>query len=315
MNNYSKYVILIKIDGERDYEWKEVFSRTIPEFEIRIWPFINDPSEIDFALLWNPPEDLFKTIQKLKIIFSVGAGLDHLTQCPTLPSKVPIIRMIDPSLTKGVIEYVLYHILRIQRRMDDYTKLKLKKHWKRLDHQQSFEICVGIMGVGEIGAAVALNLVSLGYKVCGWSKTNKVFEGVDSYVGLSELSRFLASVNILIIVLPLTSATRNIINSDKLLMLPRGSHLINVGRGGLIIEDHLLALIKSGHIASAALDVFENEPLPESHEFWINDNIFITPHIAGQTNPVTAAKFIISNIEKFKLGINMIGEVDLEDYR
>ncbi|MBL10311.1 MAG: glyoxylate/hydroxypyruvate reductase A [Acidiferrobacteraceae bacterium] len=315
MNRHSKYVMLIKIDGKRDHEWNEAFAQTIPDLEIRIWPFINDPSEIDFALLWHPPEDLFRSIQNLKVIFSVGAGVDHLTQCTTLPSKIPIIRMIDPSLKKGVAEYVLYHVLRIQRRMNDYMKHQLEKQWQRLDHQEASQISVGIMGVGEIGLAVALQLVALGYKVCGWSQTSKVFDSIDTYVGLNDLPSFLASANILVIVLPLTSSTRDIINADKLLMLPRGSHLINVGRGGLIVEDELLAFIKSGHIASAALDVFKSEPLRESHEFWINDNIFITPHIAGVTNPLTAVKFILSNIARFKLGVKMIGEVNIEDYR
>ena len=315
MNNQSNDVMLVKISPNRNPEWVSAFKEVLPDLEIRVWPCVGDPNEINLALLWDPPDELFSTVQNLDVIFSVGAGVDHLIGCATIPTNVTIVRMIDADLTAGMVEYVLYHVLRIHRNMDSYIEQNLKRQWVVLPHKPANELCVGIMGVGELGSAVATSLHTLGYHVQGWSRTPKLFPGIQSFFGMSQLPSFLAETNVLVVLLPLTSATTGIINLDRLMELPLGSYVVNPGRGLLIVEDDLLLALKLGHISGAALDVFGNEPLPVTHKFWTNEKVFVTPHIASLTNPATAAVSIAKNIKRRKEGATMKGLIDIEDYR
>jgi glyoxylate/hydroxypyruvate reductase A len=315
MNNQSKDVMLVKISPNRDPEWVSAFKEVLPDLEIRVWPFVGDPKEINLALLWDPPDELFSTVGGLDVIFSVGAGVDHLIECSEIPTDVPIVRMIDVDLTAGMVEYILYHVLRIHRNMDSYFEQNLKRQWAVLPYKPANELCVGIMGVGELGSAVASSLHTLGYQVQGWSRTPKSLPGIQSLFGISQLSSFLAETNILVILLPLTNATTGIISLDRLMELPLGSYVINAGRGLLIVEDDLLLALELGHISGAALDVFGNEPLPVTHKFWTNEKVFVTPHIASLTNPATAVASIAKNIKRHKEGATMKGLIDINDYR
>nr|ADI22162.1 phosphoglycerate dehydrogenase and related dehydrogenases [uncultured gamma proteobacterium HF0200_24F15] len=314
MKSGSADVLLLKSDIDCSTQWVSAFAKAMPDLEVRVWPDVGKTNEINLALLWHPPPELFKSLNNLEVIFSAGAGIDHLIDCPTLPTDVPIVRMIDPALTAGMVEYVLFHVIRFHRRMDLYEQQQRRHLWNVLPQCQSEDICVGLMGMGILGAAVANALCFMGYEVRGWSRTEKVLHGVTSFVGPSDLSSFLESSQILVLLLPLTSSTMRIIDARRLGELPEGACVINAGRGNLIVEEDLLDALNSGHISAAALDVFEVEPMLRDHPNWENRRIFVTPHIASITYPHSAATAITRNIERYREGIEMEGLVEVTDY-
>ena len=309
--NQVKPVLLVKRDLDIP-TWVQALNQQMPALEVRIWPELGDPSEIEFALLWMPPPELFTQLSNLEVIFSVGAGIDHLLACPSLPRNIPIVRMVEPGLTSGMVEYVLYNVLRFHRGMDRYDAQQRAAHWSVLPQISAEARSIGIMGLGMIGQAVAELLVTMGFKVHGWSQTRKVLPGVNSYVGEAERNAFLQNTEILVAVLPSTLATVGLIDARLLARLPRGAFLINVGRGDLIREGDLLHALDREHLAGAALDVFSQEPLPVGHPFWRHPRVSITPHVASITQADTAVAHVVTNIGRWQAGQTLSHVVDLE---
>ena len=304
--------LLLKIDEHRVEAWTAALADALPEMRIRIWPDIEDPNEIRYALLWKPPATLFEGLESLEVIFSVGAGFDHLLACPTLPAGIPVIRMVEPELTAGMVEYVVFNVLRYHRRMDQYQRFQEQRVWQVLDQIPAHDTTVGIMGLGVMGAASARVLACMNYRLLGWSRTGKTIPGLQSFVGTEELGQFLAETRILVILLPLSRDTRKLIDRDVLWQLPRGAFLINAGRGELVNQPDLIEALDSGQIAGAALDVFDDEPLPAEHRFWHHPMVVLTPHIASLTNPPTAVEFVAENIERHRAGHPLRYVVDFE---
>jgi len=304
--------LLLKIDEHRVEAWTAALADALPEMRIRIWPDIEDPNEIRYALLWKPPATLFEGLESLEVIFSVGAGFDHLLACPTLPAGIPVIRMVEPELTAGMVEYVVFNVLRYHRRMDQYQRFQEQRIWQVLGQIPAHDTTVGIMGLGVMGAASARVLASMNYRLLGWSRTGKTIPGLQSFVGTEELGQFLAQTRILVILLPLSRDTRKLIDRDVLWQLPRGAFLINAGRGELVNQPDLIEALDSGQIAGAALDVFDDEPLPAEHRFWHHPMVVLTPHIASLTNPPTAVEFVAENIERHRAGHPLRYVVDFE---
>ncbi len=290
--------LLLHIDSERVPAWAAALRATLPEMPIRIWPDRGDLGQIRYALLWKPPPELFDGLHNLQVIFSVGAGIDHLTSCPTLPADVPVVRMVEPVLTAGMVEYVIYNVIRFHRRMHEYGEQQRRAQWQVLPQVTASDVTIGIMGLGVLGGAAATMLTRMNYRVTGWSRSRKSVPGVRSYVGELELSEFLSNTQVLVMLLPLDETTQHILNKGTLAQLPRGASIINASRGGCINENDLLNALDQGYISGAALDVFEAEPLPEAHVFWRHPNISITPHAASLTNPVTAVQFVAENIRR-----------------
>ncbi|MED5406364.1 MAG: glyoxylate/hydroxypyruvate reductase A [Pseudomonadota bacterium] len=304
--------LLLKIDEHRVAAWTAALADALPEMRIRIWPDIEDPNEIRYALLWKPPATLFEGLESLEVIFSVGAGFDHLLACPTLPAGIPVIRMVEPELTAGMVEYVVFNVLRYHRRMDQYQRFQEQRVWQVLDQIPAHDTTVGIMGLGVMGAASARVLACMNYRLLGWSRTGKTIPGLQSFVGTEELGQFLAQTRILVILLPLSRDTRKLIDRDVLWQLPRGAFLINAGRGELVNQPDLIEALDNGQIAGAALDVFDDEPLPAEHRFWRHPMVVLTPHIASLTNPPTAVEFVAENIERHRAGHPLRYVVDFE---
>ncbi len=304
-------VLLLKSDIERP-GWPAALRARLPDLEVRVWPALGDPGEIDYALVWRPGADLLTRLPALRIIFSLGAGLDHLlNERVRLPPGVPIVRMVDPALTEGMSEYAVYMSLRFHRRMGEYDAQQRERVWRVLTPQpRAGERCIGVMGLGEIGGDIAVKLAGLGFDVSGWSRSPRKLENVRTLHGEAGLAAMLERSQILICVLPLTGETRGILNRDSLGRLPRGSYLINAGRGAHLVEDDLLSLLASGHLAGAALDVFEREPLAPTHPFWDHPRIVVTPHAASLTNPETAAVNIVDNIRRQRAGQALRNLVD-----
>ena len=307
--------LLLHIDSERAPTWAAALKSALSDVPVRIWPELGDPDQIRYALLWKPPSCLFDGLHNLQVIFSVGAGIDHLLSCTTLPAGVPVVRMVEPVLTAGMVEYVVYNVIRFHRRMREYDVQQQKTQWRVLPQITAGDVTIGIMGLGVLGEAAAAVLTKMNYRVTGWSRSRKNLPGVRSYVGELELSDFLSDTQILVMLLPLDEATRHILNRGTLAQLPSGACVINAGRGGLIREKDLLSALDKGHISGAALDVFETEPLPKPHPFWRHPNVTVTPHAASLTNPATAVQFVAENIRRYRNGMSLKHVVVPSDWR
>jgi glyoxylate/hydroxypyruvate reductase A len=303
--------LLFKSEIDRADLWAEALGRCDPALEVRVWPEIGAPAEIDYALVWKPPRGLLRSLANLKLIFSLGAGVDHLTSDPELPPDVPVLRMVEPGLTAGMTEYVVMSVLMHHRRMVDYAGMQRDKVWEILPTPLAAERKVGVMGLGVLGADAATALTGLGFEVAGWSRTPKSIPGISGFHGAGQLEAFLARSEILVCLLPLTEGTRGILNARTLALLPRGAALINVGRGDLLAEDDLLRALDSGQVGAATLDVFAIEPLASAHPFWAHPRVVVTPHCASITVPDSGARAVIENIRRLETGEPLLHVADL----
>ena len=289
--------------------WREELQARMPELEVRIWPEVGDPAEIELALVWRAPPGELARYPNLKAILSLAAGIEWLVIDPTLP-EVPIARMVDPSLTRTMSEYVLLAVLRHHREFDRFEREQRACSWAYSFPPQAADRSVGIMGLGELGASAARQLVAHGFPVLGWSRTPKAIEGVTSYSGHGELHAFLHRSQVLVCMLPLTAETRGILDAGTFNGLPHGAFVINVARGDHLVEADLLAALDSGHLAGATLDVFRTEPLSVEDPLWRHPKVLITPHVASYSLPSTAAYGVVDNIRRALAGQPLRHQVD-----
>jgi len=291
--------------------WRAQLTRLTRELDVRVWPEIGDPTEINYALVWRPEPGFLASLPNLKLILSLGAGVDHLVCDPQLPRHIPIVRLVDPHMTDAMSEYVVLQVLRLHRRDLDYRAQQEAGIWRELDQQNAAERRVGILGLGELGQDAAKKLSALGFDVAGWSRSEKNLGGVTSFAGAAGFAPLLSRSEILICLLPLTTETEGILNASTLALLPRGAALVNAARGAHLVEEDLLAALASGQVSAAVLDVFREEPLPADHPFWRHPRVILTPHVAAFTNPTTAAPIILDNIRRFEDGRPLLNRVDL----
>lgn len=304
--------LLFKSDIDRPDQWSAALKRYDPKIEVRVWPEAGSPAEIEYALVWKPQRGLLKRFPNLKAIFSLGAGIDHLLDDPELPPNVPVVRMVEPGLTSGMTEFVVMSALMHHRRMVDYMATQNDKMWAQLPVPLAADRRVGVMGMGVLGAAAATALAGLGFDVAGWSRTPKPVPGVTGFQGPVFMEAFLSRSDILVCLLPQTAETRGILNSRAFAMMPRGAVVINVARGGLLVEDDLLSAINSGQLSGASLDVFSYEPLVPEHPFWTHPRIVVTPHCAAVTVPDSGARVVIDNIRRLESGQGLTDVVDIK---
>jgi len=291
--------------------WQAQLARLTQQLDIRVWPEIGNPMEIDYALVWRPEPGFLASLPSLKLILSLGAGVDHLLGDPQLPRHIPIVRLVDPHMTDAMSEYVVLQVLRLHRRDLDYRAQQEAGVWRELDQQNAAARRVGILGLGELGQDAAKKLKALGFDVAGWSRSEKNLGGIASYAGAAGFAPLLSRSEILICLLPLTTETEGILNANTLALLPKGAALVNAARGAHLVEEDLLAALASGQISTAVLDVFREEPLPAGHPFWRHPRVIVTPHVAAFTNPTTAAPIILDNIRRFEDGRPLLNQVDL----
>jgi glyoxylate/hydroxypyruvate reductase A len=281
----------------------------MPELSFRTVDALGDPAEIDIALIWKAPAVLAQ-LSGLKAILALGAGVDQL-DAAKLPKGVPLARLVDPTLTRSMVEYCRLAVLRHHRRFDEFERTRSTRQWRYAVPRAPESRSVGILGLGELGRAVALDLAAGGFRVSGWSRTPKRIEGIACHSGADGLARMLAGTEILINLLPLTAETANILNKQLFEAMPRGAAVINVGRGGHLVDADLIEALASGRIAAATLDVFRQEPLPEDHPFWAEPAILVTPHVASSGGPSTAAPQIVENIRRARAGEALLNAVDV----
>ncbi|MBB6252444.1 2-hydroxyacid dehydrogenase [Nitrospirillum iridis] len=292
-------------------DWAAELNAQLPDIEVRVWPDgMGDPAEIDTALVWKPPAGLLASLPNLKVIFSLGAGVDALLADPTLPD-LPLVRMVEPGLTEGMTEYVCLHVLRWHRDAPLFEAQQRDIVWQQLTHQPlARERRVGILGLGALGSDAARALKALRFDVAGWSRSPKDLDGITTYHGADGLAPFLARTDILVCLLPLTPDTEDILDAGLFAQLPRGAVVINAARGRHLVEQDLLAALDGGHLAGATLDVFRTEPLPRDHPFWTHPKVTVTPHVAAITQARTAVEQVVGGLKRLAAGQALVNLVD-----
>lgn len=279
--------------------WIKALKQHEPDLEIEVYPNVKYPEKVEFVLSWKHPHGVFKEFPNLKMISSMGAGVDHIISDDSIPKHIKITRVVDDQLTKDMSVFVLSLVL---EKIRDLSFHHCNNKWEQKIYQRPEDVQVGIMGMGVLGVAAAEILTNNGFNVTGWSKSPKNMPAVTTFHGNDQLEDFLRDSDILICLLPLTPETENILNKDLFGKLPKNAYLINVARGKHLVEKDLLEALRSGQLSGASLDVFREEPLPHDHEFWKDPKIRITPHIASITNPSTVAPQIVENYLNMKNG-------------
>ncbi len=263
--------------------------------------FEGKPLDARYAVVWLPPAELVTTERGLQAVFNAGAGVERLLAMPGLPTELPILRLVDAGMAPKMAEYVCFYIARITRGLHRFGGPQAVRDWN-VDRPRGTPPTVGVLGLGATGAQIAQAAALFGYPVHGWSRTAKSLPGIECFAGAERLDGFLRGTSILVDALPLTDETRDLLDRERLSKLPAGSHLINVGRAATVVDDDLLALLDSGHLASAVLDVFRTEPLPAEHPFWHHPRVTVTPHISGPTPREPAARQIAEAIVALEAG-------------
>jgi len=294
--------------------WAAAVRAIDPGRPVFIWPDLPDPARIAYILAWHPPAEALADLPNLAAIFSLGAGVEHILSRP-LPPGVPLARIVSDDLTDRMVEWVTLQVLIHHRRQRRYDRLQRAHRWQELRQPVAAEVRVGVMGMGAIGAAAAAMLARLGFRVAGWSRTPKTVPGIESFHGEAGLDGFLARTDILVVLLPLTEATRGLLALPLFRKLARdgalgGPVLVNAGRGGLQVEADIAAAIDTGVLAGASLDVFESEPLDPSSPLWDMEDVVITPHCAGWSDPEALVRQIMDQVAALEAGRPLRNVVD-----
>jgi glyoxylate/hydroxypyruvate reductase len=296
--------------------WEAAMRKVAPGLDVRIWPDrVGDAKDIHYAAAWLPPPDVLRDLPNLKVIFSLGAGVDAILKDRTLPNSVPIVRVNSDDLTMRMAEYVVLHVLmhhRQQRRIDANQR---RNFWDSFPTHGASALSVGIMGMGVMGEASALRLRDLGFQVAGWSRSRKDIPGVQSFAGASEFDAFLARTDVLVSLLPATPETDGIINRAVLRKLSRkgpfgAPYLINAGRGRQQVAGDIIAALDAGELYGATLDVFAVEPLPADDPLWAHPKVTVTPHCAADSDPEVICAYIYGQMQRHQSGQPLQNVVD-----
>jgi glyoxylate/hydroxypyruvate reductase len=307
--------LLVAITQWEPEPWIERFRRLMPERRVVALGDRFDPAEVRYVASWKHPAGSLAALPHLEVIFSLGAGVDHLMGDPRLP-EVPVVRVVDEDLTTRMSEYVVLHCLMHLRQQRRYDGQQRQRVWVDDRFQPAArEVRVGLMGLGVLGQDAARKLAVLGFDVAGWSRSSKALDRLPSFSGEDGLKAFLNQTDILVCLLPLTAGTRGILNRSLFAQLAPagrlgGPFLINPGRGGLQVEGDILACLADGTLKGATLDVFETEPLPSDSPFWAHPAVTVTPHNAAMSDPESVGAQIVEQIRRFEAGEGLRNVVD-----
>lgn len=295
----------------RAAKMRAVFAAEAPEIAFFDREDTVDPAEVRYLATWTPPAEMTQRYSNLELLFSTGAGVDQF-DFATIPDHVALVRLVEPNLSAGMVEYVCGAVLALHRDFIAYGAAQRRGEWRERPFLLAPQRRVGVLGAGELGRAVLSALRPFGFPLAAWSRSPRTIEGVTHYSGAEGLDAMLAQTDILICLLPLTPDTHGILCHNLFEKLPQRASLINVGRGRHLVEQDLLRALESGRINQAILDVLHPEPLPPGHPFWTHPGILVTPHIASVTDAVGAARAIIANIRRHREGHSPEGLVARE---
>ena len=281
-------------------EWREVLARELPDTPIQLWPDIDDPASVEFAIFWlHDPADLHR-YPKLRAILSVTAGVEQF-RGGGFPD-VPIVRLCDQAMADEMAAYAVHWVVHFHRRLDTYLETQTEQEWHPLRMIAAHSFPVGILGFGVMGRRIGAALAHLGYPVNAWTRTGGQDPGVAHYRGPDGLEDLLRSSKTVLNVLPLTPATSGLMNADRFACFQTGSIYVAIGRGGTTVEADLLAALDDGPLGAAVLDVTASEPLPPKSPLWRHPRVRITPHVSGFTRARTAAPLVAENIRRIRRG-------------
>lgn len=308
--------ILLALSGWDTAPWIERFTRYSPGHDVVTANQDHDIKDIKYICAWKPTLGTLKKYSNLKIIFSLGAGVDHLFTDPELPD-VPVVRVVSDNLTMRMTEYVVQHVLMHHRQQRMLDGMQERKEWRDVEQPSADQVRVGIMGLGVLGVDAAKTLKSIGFQVSGWSRSEKQIEGIACFAGTDSLPAFLSVVDILVCLLPHTPETGGILNLKLCQLLAQDGPLpdafpalINAGRGKLQVESDIVEALNTGVLKGATVDVFETEPLPQSSPLWDHPRVTVTPHSAADSEPEAIARMISAQIKAFENGEPLRNVVD-----
>ena len=302
-------VFLFLCDAERGAVFASAFAEHLPDVRFSMDAGSVHPVDVRYIMTWKPPEDLTR-YPNLEAVFCIGAGVDQFANVK-LPSEVKLIRMVDESITRMIAEYVVMAVLSFHRNLHIYIDQQRRHVWNEVVPQaQCADRRVSVLGLGVLGEAALTKLRQFGFKLSGWSRSQRSIEGVDCYSGTDGLRAMVAGTDILVCLLPLTAQTVGILNADLFARLPKGASLVHAGRGRQLDADALMFALDREHLSGAFLDVVDPEPLPSEHSLWSHPKVIITPHVAAITQPASAAMTTIESLKRLRAGKIPVGLVD-----
>ena len=304
-------IVILRQDDKTEL-WKTALLNADPSIPIYSYEEEHPRDEIEMAIVWKHPKGTLGLYPNLKCISSFGAGVDFIFEDLDRPLDLPITRVVDPKLASDMSEFVLGQILSHLKHFNRYKMDQLQWIWEMRSYKRIEDISVGIMGMGALGKALASDLQKLNFRVHGWANSTKEGLNIPIYAGAAQRDEFLAVTDVLVCLLPLTDQTKGILNKELFGRLPKGAYIINVARGGHLVDDDLLEMIGQGHLSGASLDVFHTEPLQQHHPFWQHEKINLTPHIASVSDISSVTPQLLENYYRLKSGQPLLNVVSLE---
>jgi glyoxylate/hydroxypyruvate reductase A len=294
--------------------WRDALARELPEAEIDIWGQ-GRAGSADYAIAWAAPgKEFFAQNDRLKAFFCTGAGVEKLLTSADMPRSIPVIRLEDAGMGAQMADYCVYSVLHWLRRRSEYDEQQRAHVWKQLlPANDPADWPIGVFGLGVLGLQVAAAFHALGFNVNGFARSVHEHPGIRAFAeqgGAGDFAAFMRASRVLVIIAPLTPATQDLFARETLALLPPASYVVNVARGGLLVEEDLLELLNSGHLAGAALDVFRQEPLPQDHPLWSHPKVRITPHVSAITVIGPSAKQVAEKVRCLERGEAVSGVVD-----
>ncbi|CAM3608647.1 2-hydroxyacid dehydrogenase [Zobellia roscoffensis] len=304
-------IVIIRQDDKIEL-WKKALLEQQPDLEVYSYQEEHPKEKIEMALVWKHPNGALAHYPNLKLIASSGAGVDFIFEDESAPKNLPITRVVDDMLAKDMSEHVLAVILGHLKNLDRYRINQTKGIWQPVQYHRISDFNVGIMGLGALGKELGTDLVKFGFRVQGWANSKKDIDGINCFVGDAGFSNFLETTQILVCLLPLTDATSGILNRKVFEQLPKGAFVINVARGGHLVDADLLEMLNNDHLSGAGLDVYHQEPLPKEHPFWNHEKIQMTPHYASVSDTNSVVPQILENYDRLQKGSSLLNEVVMD---